>query len=585
MRRVFRPACDGGFSLLEIIISLALLGVLMAAAGPQMIASVRATGTAKLISQAKGVVQGQLDAMRTLPYRVAPAAGDHRDLLDSYYRNTAAPTTAPTCGSGSVTPPVAAWTGYVAAASTSRCSYEPAAVAMYRKVIPAGSPELPPGFAVVLNTMFVSGATTPVVVAPAGGYDSQVAGKDHPPTYQVGVSATVIYSDRRGWKPVTYYTQMASATPAETRIKLDARATAIEVGSATTAEENITLTGGQLELNGSLSTTSQARASLSSIGSASSIIGRRSGAALSADAPYTNLVNLNATAGDLYSGCSGPCWGATLIPPFVLSADNGLPRAGVQGLPSVINPVQTLMPDNITRDGFQFRTQSPTLSGLVQPLVSLDAVPPVGSVLTNLVNGLQNCAFSLTGPVSHLTGSGFLNSTDETALTNPMSVEACGGAHTNVIRVLPTSFAPDGLIRITARSAARCTVSGLNHTPAATASYRAEVEYWRWSLTDALLGLSGRYVSAGVITPSTTTDPLSSVPLTTPVSAIRTLGDYIESWTGLIADRVTRTASGHVAETTIPALVTVLTKPVAGEPETALSVAVGAASCRAEDNR
>ncbi len=71
------------------------------------------------------------------------------------------------------------------------------------------------------------------------------------------------------------------------------------------------------------------------------------------------------------------------------------------------------------------------------------------------------------------------------------------------------------------------------------------------------------------------------------MSTTRTLGDYIESWAGLTQDRVTRVAAQHVAEVTIPALVTVQTKAVAGSdaPETAVSVAIGAASCRAEDNR
>ncbi|MGQ0845909.1 MAG: prepilin-type N-terminal cleavage/methylation domain-containing protein [Sporichthyaceae bacterium] len=589
-RRVVRPACDGGFSLLEIVVSIALLAIAMAAAGPQMVTSIRATSTAKVVAQAKGVLQGQLDAIRALPYRVAPAAGDHRDLLDTYFRNTAAPTTAPNCSAVKTSPPAEAWTGYVSAASSARCSFEPAGVAMYRKVIAPGSAELPPGFALVVNTTFITGQTTPVVVAPAAGYDSQVAGRDYPPSYQVGVTATVFYRGHGGWKPVTAYTQIASRTPSETRIKLNARATAVEVGTTTDTGEALTLTGGQLDLNGSLSTTSQAQASLSAIGSSGSVAGRAAGASLSAEAPYTNLVNLNATAGSLLSGCDGPCWGATLIPPFVLAADNGLPRAGVDGLAGVLNPVQTQLPDNVTRDGFRFRVDDPTLSGLSDTLVSLDAVPPVGSVLTNLVNGLYNCAFSITGALSHLTGSGYLNSTDELAATNPMSVEACGGAHTNVIRLLPTSLAPDGLIRITARSAARCRVTGLGHTPEATVSYRAEVEYWRWVPGIEILGIEiggyGQYVSAGVITPSTTTDPLAAVPLTTLVSSTRTLGDYVESVSGLTADRVTRSATGRVAEASIPAMVTVLTKPVfTGDPATAVSLSVGAASCRAEDNR
>jgi prepilin-type N-terminal cleavage/methylation domain-containing protein len=579
-----------GFSLLEVVVAIAILGVAMAGIGPQMLTSIRASGTAKLVSQAKGVLQGQLDAMRTLPFRVTPTAGDHRDMLDTYYRDLVAPTAAPNCGTAAAyNAPLASWSGYVPANSVARCSYEPAAVPMYRRVIPPGSGDVPAGFAVVLDTTFVSAGTAPVVLTPMAGFNTQTAGKDRPPSSQVGVTATVLYKDHARWKPVTVYTQIASRTPSETRIKLEARGTAVDIGTTLSTGESVTMTGGSLDLNGSLSTTSQARVNLEAIGGATSGSGRVSGAAISKEAPYTNLLNLNVSTGDLGSGCSQTCWGASLIPPFVLAADNGLPRAGVSGLPGLLNPVQTLLPDNVTRDGFQFRAETPTLPGLSSTLVSMDAVPSVPSVLTNLVGGLYNCAFSITGPTSHLTGSGYINSTDETAASNPLSAEACGGAHTDVIRVLPTALAPDGLIRITARSAAKCTVTGVAHTASTNVSYRAEVEYWKWTPGVEVLGVEivpghGQYVSAGVITPTTSTDPLAAVPLTTMVSNDKTLGDYFQSLTGLMASQVTVSAANHVAQVTIPALVTIQTQPVAGSGS-AVSVAVGASSCYAEDNR
>ncbi len=463
---------------------------------------------------------------------------------------------------------------------------------MYRKVLAAGTGDLPAGFAVVLDTTFVSAGTTPVVLTPASGFDTQTSGKDRPPSSQVGVTATVLYKDHARWKPITVYTQIASRTPSETRIKLEAHSTAVEIGSAREDGETLSLMGGQLDLTGSLSTTSQARASLSALSAASSLTGRKYGATISANAPYTNLVNVNVASGDLGTGCSDTCWGASLIPPFVLAADNGLPRAGVSGLPSVLNPVQTQVPDNITRDGFRFQGETPTLQGLGSTLVSMDAVPPVGDVLTNLVSGLYNCAFSITSPTSHLTGSGYINSTDELAPTNPLSAEACGGAHSDVIRILPTTLAPDGLIRIVARSAAKCAVTGVAHTTSTNVSYRAEVEYWKWTPAVVVLGVTltpghGQYVSGGVITPTTTVDPLASIPMTTPVSDDKTLADYIDSMTGLTAGQVTTVSANHVAQVTIPALVTVQTQPVAGasEPATAVSIAVGASSCYAEDNR
>lgn len=590
---------DSGFSTLEIIVAITLLGVLLTAIGPQFISSNRASNRAKLVSQAKGVVQGQLDAMRALPFRVAPAAGDYLDVLDRYYRNLTPPSAAPACGTAlALQQPLATWTGYVPAASAARCSYEPAG-AFYRYVVAAGTEGLPANFAVVVDTQFISATTPTTVLTPASTYNSQVPGRDRAPVQQIGVTATALFRDHGIWKPVTVYTQIAAHTPVEPQIKLAAGATAIEIGSAAPGGlEALTMTGGQLDLTGSLFNTSEVKASLTAIGAASSTAGRQSGASLAVSAPYTNILNLNSGQGDLVSGCSSICWGASALSPFTLTADNGLPRAGVTGLAGLINPVHTLLPDNITRDGFQFRTGNVTLPGLQQTLVSLDATPPAGELLTDLVptlvGGLYQCAPTLTGPLSHLTASGYLNSTDELSATSPLSVDACGSARTDVIRVLPTATAPDGLIRIKVRSAARCQVSGAAHVPSATADYRAEVEYWKW--TPALLNLlgivlvpgHGEYVSAGTITPATGTDLLASVnPATIRVSDSNFLGDYVESWAGLASSGVQKTVAGRTASLTVPALVTVQTKPVrgAGDPASAVSLAIGSASCYAEDNR
>src|SRR5262249_55603249 len=162
----------------------------------------------------------------------------------------------------------------------------------YRKVLTSANGEVPAGFIVVLDTAFVSIAVPPLPLAPTAGFNTQTAGSDRPPSSQVGVTATVLYNNHGTWKPITAYTQIASRTPSDTRIKLDARGTAVDVGSARSDGETLNLTGGQLDLSGSLSTTSSARANLSAVGSASSVSGRADGAALAVSAPYTNVINL-----------------------------------------------------------------------------------------------------------------------------------------------------------------------------------------------------------------------------------------------------------------------------------------------------
>lgn len=589
-RRSPRRGADAGFTMLEIVVAIAILGVAMAAAGPQMVASVQASSTAKLVARAKGVMQGQLDAMRTLPFRVSPTAGDHRDLLDTYYRDLTPPSAAPACLQGAAAGPRTASTGYVSWTDGGRCPYEPAAGAFYRTVIAPGTADLPAGFALVLDTTFVAPTANPTVLVPAAGYNTQRAGLDTPPSSQVGVTATVLYPLHGGWKPITAYTQIAARTATDLRIKLDARATAVEIGAGRISGEGLTLTGGQLDLAGSLSTTSRARANLSAFRASSSLTGRQEGAALAVEAPYANAVPITAGADDPTAVCTATCWAPSSIPSFVAAADNGLPRVGVPTLPGLLDPVQTQVPETLTRSGFQFLAENPTLPGLSSTLVSMDP-RPAGYTAGNLVQSLYNCAFSGTGTPSHLTASGYLNSTDDRATANPLAAEACGGAHADMIRVFPTSFAPDGLLRITVRSAAHCRVAGIGHTPSTDVSYRAEVQYWTWT-PDPLAPYGGGaghgdYVSAGVITPTTTDDPLAAISLATPVSDTAVLGDYIESITGLTHDRVTAAGAGHVAEVTIPAVVAVQTQPVAGaaNPGTAVSIAVGAASCRAEDNR
>lgn len=577
--------------MLEVVAAIVVLGVVMAAAAPQMISSIRASSKAKMVSRAKGVLQGQLEAMRTIPFRVAPSAGDHRDLLDTYYRNRV-PGATPSCGTAEKpNVPLVSWTGYVAPGSTARCSYEAPTGAMYRKVLVGGTGDIPSGYALVVNTQFISSGTTPAVLDVAGTYDTQTAGRDRAPAWQVGVTATVLHNAYGRWTPTTVYTQISSRSANDVRMRLQARGTAVEMG-ATGGGVPISLTGGQIDLSGSLANTSQAKANLTAMTAASATAGRRDGAALSVEASYTNLLTVDVAAGDLGSGCSDTCWGATALPPFSVAADRGLPRAGVGAITSLLGPVQTSLPDNVTRDGFRFDVTEVHLpGGLAEELVSMDATPPVDSTVGNLADGLFHCAFSLVGPASHLSGAGYLNSTDEMSAVNPLSAEACGGARSNVIRLLPTSKAPDGLIRISVKSSARCTVAGAAHVPGTSADWRAEIEYFKW--TPAVLDLLGvvlipgygEYVPVEAITPSTTGDPLASVSLSTLVSDTETLGTYVDSWSALTADRVMKTEADHVAEIQIPALFTLQTKPIATDPDTALSFAAGAASCRAEDIR
>jgi type II secretory pathway pseudopilin PulG len=65
---------DDGFSLVEVIVALALTMVVLVALLPQLLVGIKGAALANDVTEAKGVVQGQLERMRNLPYHVAPSA-------------------------------------------------------------------------------------------------------------------------------------------------------------------------------------------------------------------------------------------------------------------------------------------------------------------------------------------------------------------------------------------------------------------------------------------------------------------------------------------------------------------------------
>jgi type II secretory pathway pseudopilin PulG len=297
-----RPRSEEGFTLIEVVVAISIVMVVVTALLPQLVAGIRATGTARTVSQAKGVVQGQLDRMRNLPFYVSPAAGDHKDVLDYYFRDTEAGA-APTCiVSGKYVALDVGATGYVRPGGA-RCSYEPATGAFYRSVT-----KIPPapgtvGFTVVVSTQFLTGATPPQAIAPPTGptgYNSQSpdAGEATPLTSQIGVSIAVLYSNRGTVHPVTSYTQLYDQPTSTMRTRAEVGATTLEVGSSTESNGAMSLSAGLLNLVGSLTYASTVTGNLNSV-SASFATGQQgSGAAANVAAPpATAASTLSAGAG------------------------------------------------------------------------------------------------------------------------------------------------------------------------------------------------------------------------------------------------------------------------------------------------
>lgn len=580
-RRANQAAEDQGFTLIEVIVALGLVMTLMVAVLPQLIIGLRSNDLARLVTQAKGVTQGQVELMRNLPFHIAPAAGDYIDVLDRYYRDLTPPGTTPVCttASGEHATPATTWNGYVGPTST-RCGYEPQTGAFYRHVAPPSTG--PESFWVVTNTQFLDNATPPQPVTPPTGYSTQTVGKDSPPASQVGVTVTVLYDARGTLHPVSTYTQIAGATPTPVRAQGQVTAAALDLGSTTGEGLPLTLAAGLLTLSSSLSHASTASVNLAATSAGLGTGDRASGASYSGTAPPTvDHVASTAFPGMLSGDCLLACWGTTALSAVQASAGNGLPNAG-----SSTAPLQALLQDKDPAGRvLSFGTTAVAGYrgglGFGNPLVRVDDDSPLGAATT------------ACGPASggYLGAAGYLRTTAEDATVEPRTVETCGAVRSATVDLFPTDLAPGGLVKLTLTAAhARCRVTGTAHTPTATYDYDVTVKFKVRSEDDDD-GETDGYRKVRV-TPSATTDLLAAVPLTTPVGGGRTLGDYIESWSSITPDRVVTTAAGGTAQVNVPGVVNIVTKPVrpgtgpgATDPTSTVSLSLGAVGCLAQDAR
>jgi prepilin-type N-terminal cleavage/methylation domain-containing protein len=569
---------DGGFSLIEIIVAIAVLTTVMVALLPQLIVGIRSTGTARLVTQAKGIAQGELDRMRAMPFYLSKATGGV-DLLDTYYPRVTGTSPSPTCVTGgNLNAPQTSWSGYVSASAT-RCSYEPAG-AFYRVVRPAVDVPNLGRFIVVIATQFLSGDQPPKVLTPQADYDSQVPGaREEAPATQVGVTTTVIRSDRGKLRPITTYTQLDDRNISEAAASVKATVKAVDVGSVTTDAGPMSFVAGQLDLLGSTSTAISTSANVAATTAGLSSGVQASGASTSAQSPPTvNSLPVNSPAGALpVGGCLYACWGPTYVGPVSATAEDSLPRAGT---PTA--PLQAMITDASQNSGFtvgnsQLISYAPALL-LTGSLVKLDpSATPMPSSITN-------CAPSSGGTSAYVSAGGYLLTNSPKDTLAPYRVESCAVARTTALSILPTAFAPGGIVRVElTRAAAHCQLDGSGHTPTVTHDYQAIVQYWN--------GTS--YVTAGTIVPGTTTDPLAAVPLTTPVDplGVHKLGDYIASWSSVTQDKVTSIAKAGTASVNVPGVVTIATQPVRADgaggtdPSSGVSIAIGAIGCSVGDVR
>ena len=560
---------DEGFTLIEVIVAFGIVLVVLTALLPQLVVGIRSGEVARQATQAKAVAQGQLDRMRNLPYHVEPDAGDYRDVLDYYFRDTT-PAPAVTCTDADGLATLDPGHGFLADGAD-RCDYEPDGEA-YRYVLQDATS----GFTVVVDTQFLSAPRsdgTSDVVEVRDHYDTQVNGRDNPASFQIGVTVTVLYERRGTTKPFTTYTQIADQPVTQSRVTATASATAVSIGSVTTTDGTVSLDAGLLDLTGSLGFASTAGASLAGASGALSTGEKSEGAPVAVSAPATATTQPGA-AGGLGGTCDLACWGTTQSDVGPVTATDGLPNVG-----SVGSPMQARLTGAdgsgrvISFDNGDPATYRDGLS-LPGPLVRLD---PDASLTSEGVT--STCTPSASGMTAYARSLGFLRTTESSPV-----VEACTLSSAAWVSLFPTGFAPRGVLRVKLVTAsAHCQVSGATHTATTpTVDYQVEVSRWVGPGDDD-------YTSVATITPADDGDLPD--PGTLEVGANHTLADYVDSWSALTPDGYDVMASGGVSAVQVPGAFTLTSQPVRTgdvdgvDPSSAVSFTVGEIGCFAEDAR
>lgn len=583
-------ADDAGFSLIEVVVAIGIFAVLVVAVLPQLIVGIQSNDSARRSTQAKSIALAELERMRNLPFHVSPNAGNYIDVFDRYFHDLAAPTTAPVCtaADGSLVAPASTARGYVAPGAP-RCAWEPAG-ALYRQVRSGATDADLVGFAVVVDTQFLTDTSPPTPVSPPTGYDTQQVGKDAPAAAQIGVTVTVLPLDRGVRRPVSTYTRIGRHYQALTRVRATVDVTALDVGTATADEIPLTLASGLLKLAGSLGYATSVNAVLSATSAGLGTGQQAAGASSATSAPpsqTTTAVDLGSGELDA-SGCALVCWGGTHLAPVSAIATGGLPNAGTPGAPLEATMKEPNAGGRALAFGAGAGVSYRASLKIANPLVRLDG-GAIGSATT------ATCTVQTSGTTVRAAASGWLRTTAPSEASDPSRVEACGTARTAPISVLPTSFASDGVLRVQlVRASVRCTVTGPGHVAATAYDFAVRVERWTPS----------GYVLVTTLTPTSGADDLAATPLaTTTVGTQGVLSDWIDSWSSIQAADIQRVAAGGIASVSVPGILNIVTQPLRNQvtadgtvvrdaddlpvpdPQSTLSLSLGSLGCTAQDAR
>lgn len=536
-----------------------LFALVSTAAVSMFIMGMKASLVVKLDTGAKSLTQERIEKMRNLTYHIAHQASGFNppDLLDIYYR-TSLTNAGPIVGE--VVP-----AGYVPATSTGatyRLAEEPPAGAFYRYVEDPVS-----GFSKYkqyVATQFID--TTGTAVTPQSGYNSQaLSPADEAPSPTLGVTVVTKWKAGTLSKNYSVYTRLSDAQPAAAQITIQGRMAAVHVQTATDTTTRLVAEAGVLGLDGSLTTSGRAAASGVAASAALSSGLRVDGAVASVNVPPA-AASVGASAGDqdLNDGIGDVVeFNASSLSNVGASLTSSMPQAA-----SAASPVTSV------------------LNGSGGQVFKLTNHPSPESRL-QIATGQPMLWISSGGPGNAATSTGYMASTSG-GTHNATTVLT---AQTKYVSLLPTTFAPDGIVRVKLTSATvNCTSNGA--TPAVTGSYAAEVQFLRYN-PSGLGSYSYQTLAvddtASVLTPALLTtvqvgfDPVTGSPLM--------LSDYILNWSNAtdIAGSAQVISDGDGIQLDTPGLVSLETVATrfsgVADATSTIGLQLGAFSCVAEDNR
>ncbi len=545
--RPFRA--ESGFTLLEVIVALGLFALMTAAVVPMVITGTKAGMVAKLDTGARNLTQERFEVMRNLPFHVDAhaSATTSPDLLDTYYRNLVAAADADSAG-------------YVT--SGARRPGEPTTGPFYRFVFNPVS-----GFdqyRQYIATQFLDAAG--VAVTPPADYDSQVEAKDAPASMTVGVTVTTEWFAGSLSKSYTVFSQIGEGRAAPPTVTAVSRAAAFRI-TGRLGDRDLVLEAATGNIDGSTTTGATAGAAAQGVvasltpgarvegASASVAAPPESGAVSDNDGSDHQLVDeLNRTLVRI---------GPSSVDAVAASAANGEPAAG-----SSVTPMASVARGS----GGLFYTNRPNLLDSALGLSTHPVVTATDASSGSIVATSRSWMKS-TGGVNH-------NVATHTELS------------TQTLAVLPTSFAPGGLLRVTLVSSAfDCVASATART--ATPTYSATLQYLRYNADQQ----SYSYVDAGPLRQDNAVDPLAGINLTVGAGGVPVafsdnrlvyLGEYVSGLSSQTSTTLAAAAAVHEKrlEANYPGMVSITTVPLrSNEPLSSVNLQLGVTTCAVEDNR